>query len=86
MELTIALIISIISVVITVSTFVLNRKDKAVSDSKENNLGLINYRLDKLDENVQKILDKLDMFDSEIEDKIQKAMRQHIEMYHLKGR
>ena len=80
MEITIA--ISIISVVIAISSFVLNRKDKAVKDAKENNLALINYRLDKLDENVQKILDKLEGYDSEIDDKIDKAMKLHIEIYH----
>lgn len=80
MEITIA--ISIISVVIAVSSFVLGRKDKAVKDAKENNLELINYRLDKLDENVQKILDKLEIFDSEVEDKIQKAIEHHIKEYH----
>lgn len=80
MEITIA--ISIISVVIAISSFVLGRKDKAVKDAKENNLALINYRLDKLDENVQKILDKLEIFDSEVEDKIQKAIEHHIKEYH----
>ena len=80
MELTIA--ISLVSVVIAVSSFVLGRKDKAVKDAKENNLELINYRLDKLDENVQKILDKLEIFDSEVEDKIQKAIEHHIKEYH----
>lgn len=80
MELTI--IISIISVVIAISSFVLNRKDKAVKDAKETNLELINYRLDKLDENVQKILDKLENYESEIDDRIQKAIKQHVEIYH----
>lgn len=80
MEITIA--ISIISVVIAISSFVLGRKDKAVKDAKENNLELINYRLDKLDENVQKILDKLEIFDSEVDDKIQKAIEHHIKEYH----
>lgn len=80
MEITI--VISIISVVIAISSFVLGRKDKAVKDAKENNLELINYRLDKLDENVQKILDKLDTFDSEVDDKIQKAIEHHIKEYH----
>ena len=82
MEITIA--ISIISVVIAISSFVLGRKDKAVKDAKENNLELINYRLDKLDENVQKILDKLEGYDSEIDDKIDKAMQHHIREYHAK--
>lgn len=84
MELTIALVISILSAVMTVANFVVNRKDKAVKDAKEVNMALINYRLDELDKNVQKILDKLDNYDIEIENKIEKAMKQHIEIYHKK--
>ena len=84
MELTIALVISILSAVMTVANFVVNRKDKAVKDAKEVNMALINYRLDELDKNVQKILDKLDNYDIEIENKMEKAMKQHIEIYHKK--
>jgi len=83
MELTI--IISIVSITIAIATFVLNRKDKAVKDAKETNLELINYRLNELDKNVQKILDKLENYESEVDDKIQKAIKQHIEIYHSKG-
>ena len=82
MELTIALALSILGSVISVSTFVLNRKDKAVKDAKETNLELINYRLDELDKNVQKILDKLDNYDSEIDIRIEKAIKHHISEYH----
>ena len=82
MEITIA--ISIISVVIAISSFVLGRKDKAVKDAKENNLELINYRLDKLDENVQKILDKLDSYESDTKKIIDEAMEHHIREYHAK--
>lgn len=81
----IGIIISIVSITIAIASFVLSRKDKAVKDAKENNLELINYRLDKLDENVQKILDKLESYDSEIDDKIDKAMKLHLEIYHSKG-
>lgn len=80
MEITI--IISIVSITIAIATFVLNRKDKAVKDAKETNLELINYRLNELDKNVQKILDKLENYESEVDDKIQKAIKQHIEFYH----
>lgn len=82
MELTIALALSILGSVISVSTFVLNRKDKAVKDAKETNLELINYRLNELDKNVQKILDKLDNYDSEIDIRIEKAIKHHISEYH----
>lgn len=85
MEITIALALSILGSVISVSTFVLNRKDKAVKDAKETNMELINYRLNELDKNVQKILDKLDNYETEIDNHIEKAMKQHIELYHKKG-
>ena len=82
MELTV--IISIISVIIAVSSFVLARKDKAVKEAKETNMELINYRLNELDKNVQKILDKLDTYESEVDEKIEKAMEHHIREYHVK--
>lgn len=82
---TIALALSILGSVISVSTFVLNRKDKAVKDAKETNMELINYRLNELDKNVQKILDKLDNYENEIDTRIEKAINQHIKMYHKKG-
>lgn len=82
MELTIALALSILGSVISVSTFVLNRKDKAIKDAKETNLELINYRLDELDKNVQKILNKLDKYENEIDNHIEKALANHIKIYH----
>ena len=88
MELTVALAISILSAVITVTNFVVNRKDKAVKDAKETakevNMDLINYRFDELDKNVQKISDKLDYYEKEIDDKIEKAIDQHVKIYHSK--
>lgn len=85
MELTIALALSILGSVLSVSNFVLSRRDKAVKDAKENNLTLINFRLDELDKNVQKILTKLDRYETEIDSRIEKAMKNHIEFYHKKG-
>lgn len=85
MELTIAVAISIISVIITVLNFAFSRKEKAVKDAKETNMALINYRLNELDKNVQKILDKLDTYDIEIDNRIDKAIRNHVEIYHKKG-
>ena len=82
MELTIAVAISILSAVMTVANFVVNRKDKAVKDAKEINMDLINFRLNELDKNVQKILDKLDNYDNEIDVRIEKAFQHHIKEYH----
>ena len=79
-------IISIGAVTISLVTLLLNRRDKAVADTKESNLGLINYRLDKLDEKVDKILNKFDTYDKEVDERIEKAILGHIEMYHKRGR
>ena len=82
MELTIALALSILGSVISVSTFVLNRKDKAIQNTKENHQELIEYQLKELKDDVKQILNKLDKYDKDIDDRIDKAMDLHIQMYH----
>ena len=89
MELTIALAISIIGVVISVSSFVLSRKDKAVTHEAEEQKqfskhNLIEYRLDKIEQNLEKILNKLDSYEKEVDDKIKVAMKHHIAEFHNK--
>lgn len=89
MELTISLIISLISVVLAVSTFVINRKDKATKDVKEEQQQfdkhhLIEYRLDELTKKVDKILDKLERYDAEIKAVVREEMEIHVKQYHSK--
>ena len=85
MELTIALFISILSAVMTVANFVVNRKDKAVKDTKENHQELIEYQLKELKDDVKAILSKLDKFDKDIDDRINKAISLHVQVYHKGG-
>lgn len=82
MELTIAMAISILSAVLTVANFVLNRKDKAIKDVKENHQELIEYQLRELKEDVKTILTKLDKFDKDIDDRISNAIDMHVKLYH----
>lgn len=87
MEATPALLISIIGCVISVSTFILNRRDKATEHTEEevkqySKHDLIEYRLNELTKKVDKILDKLDTFDKEMDEKIKEAMKRHIAEYH----
>lgn len=82
----IALAISILSVVITVSNFVLNRKDKAIKDTKENNQELIKYQLTELKEDVKSIINKLDKYDKDIEDRIDNKIDLHIKLYHKEAK
>lgn len=90
MELTLTLVIAIIGCVLSVSTFVLNRKDKSNKDIKEEQKqfdknNLIEYRLEKIEQNIEKILSKLDYYDVEIETKVDKAIKNHILQYHNKN-
>lgn len=90
MELTIALVITILNAVLGVTNFVVSRKDKAVKDTKESgkessNQQLIDYRLTQVEKKLDKILDILDKYDTEIDKRIEKAMNQHVEIYHSKG-
>jgi hypothetical protein len=62
MEITIALGLSVLGSVISVATFVLNRRDKAISDTKENNYELIKYQVSEIKEDVKEILSKLNIF------------------------
>ena len=83
----ITLVISIIGVVISVSAFIMSRKDKSNSDVKEEQKefskhDLMNYRLEKIEQNIEKILNKLDFYDKEIEEKVNKAIDNHVATYH----
>lgn len=87
MELTVALCVSLISCVISVSNFVASRKDKSNKQVEEevkqySKHDLIEYRLNELTKKVDKILDKLDKSEKEVDEKIQIALKQHIATYH----
>ena len=77
MEITLAILISIISTVISITNFVLGRKDKSNKDIKEEQKqfdknNLIEYRLTKIEQNIEKILNKLDVYEKEVDDRIAK--------------
>ena len=89
MEITLAIIISIISTVISITNFTLGRKDKSNKDNKEEQKqfdknNLIEYRLTKIEQNIEKILNKLDVYEKEVDDRIKIAIDNHIAIYHNK--
>ena len=86
--LTIALVISILSVVITVLNFVFNRKDKSNNEVKDESYrwGQLDAKLKNIENFMAKIEKKLDNYDVEIDERIEKAMELHLEMYHNKGK
>lgn len=87
MELTIAAAISIISVTLTIITFALNRKDKSNKDVEEENYrkGQVDQKLKDIFDKLEKIERKLDNYDTEIDTKLEKAIKQHIEQYHKRS-
>ena len=91
MEITIALALSILGSVISVSSFVLNRKDKAIKDKDEQDKEcadqkLIDYRLTQVEKKLDKIINILDSYDKEIDNRVEKALQQHIAIYHNQKR
>ena len=82
MELGIA--ISILATVISVSNFVLSRKDKSNKDTEKDSYkwGSIDEKLANIEKTLAKIEDKLDSYDKEVEEKITDAMKHHINEYH----
>ncbi len=87
MELTIALALSILGSVISVCSFALNRKDKSAKDSGDTSYrqGQIDMQLKNILGKLEKIENKLDGYDNEIENKINIALEHHIKEYHHKG-
>lgn len=84
---TIALVISIIGIVLNVFNFYYARKKDTITNVKEldkesTNQQLIDYRLTKVEEKLDKILEKLDTYDKEMDERIDKALQQHVKMYH----
>lgn len=82
MELTIALAITIINCVLGVLNFANSRKKEAIQNTKENHQELIEYQLKELKDDVKAILSKLDKYEQDIDDRIDKAMELHLKMYH----
>lgn len=80
MEITV--IISISAVLIALITLILNRLDKAKKDGKEDNLELLNYKVDELKKDVAELLSKFDRYEKEIDEKIDEKLDLHIKLYH----
>ena len=94
MGLTITLAMSILATVISVSSFVLSRKDKAIDDTKEAgkekgsdiaDKKLIEYRLEQVEKKLDKIIDILDSYEKEIDNRVEKALENHVKLYHQGG-
>ena len=68
-------VISCVSIIINVVTFVKNGNKDVKKDTSEDSYkwGRLDERLNNLEKQVNKILDKLDTFEIEVDEKIEKA-------------
>lgn len=89
MEITIALALSILGSVISVSTFVLNRRDKAVQNTKENHQELIEYQVKELKDDLKNIASDvkdvkkmLDQYKENFRTMVKTAIDEHVKLYH----
>lgn len=89
--LTIALALSILGAVISVTNFVLSRKDKAVKDTKENHQELIEYQVKELKEDLKNIASDvkdvkkmLDSYKETFRTMIKDSMDEHVKIFHSK--
>lgn len=85
--------LSILTVIFCILTFFFNRNNDTKKDSKDEKeeekdtsykWGVVNEKLNNLEKNVSKILDKLDSYDKELDEKIEKAIAKHEHIYHNK--
>lgn len=81
------LALSILASVISVSSFVLNRKDKSNQDTEKDSYkwGSIDEKLSNIEKTLAKIEDKLDTYDKEVDEKIDIAFKHHLNEYHKGG-
>lgn len=68
--------------IISLLALVLTRIDKAKKDGKEDNLVLLNYKVDELKKDFTEFVQKFEKYDYEIDERIDKAIELHIELYH----
>ena len=79
---TAAFVFGAISILIAIVNFILSILDRGKKNQKENHQELIEYQLKELKEDIQKIISKLDKYDKEFDDRIEKRIILHEEIYH----
>lgn len=87
MEIAVPISISSIGVIISVISFVLSRKDKNTKDVKEEQKQfdkheIIEYRLGRIDQQLEKISAKLEANLELIDKRVGIALKNHVEAYH----
>lgn len=77
-----ALYLSVVSILVVVVNFILSILDRGKKSQKENHQELIEYQLEELKADVKSILNKLERYDKEFDNRINKAIELHVQIYH----
>lgn len=89
----VSIVTTVISLIFCVLTFFFNRNADTKKDGKEEKeetkdnsykWGKWEEKLDNLTKQVDKVLDKLESYDKEFDEKIEKAIAKHEQIYHSK--
>ena len=87
------IIVSIAAVTISLITLILNRRDKAVQNTKENHQELIEYQVKELKEDLKNIASDvkdvkkiLDSSKESFRSMIKNAIDEHVKLYHSRGK
>lgn len=73
--------------VLTILNFAFGRGDKSNKDTADNSYkqGMLDQQLKDIFAKLEKIERKLDDYDTEIDTKLEKAIKQHLEQYHKRS-
>lgn len=84
MEFNLATVLSILSMVFVILNFSIGRKDKSSKDSGDANykMGALDTQIKEILKKLDKIDNKLDGYDKEIDERIQEALKHHVREYH----
>lgn len=79
-----ALIISIMSIVFVILNFFFSRKDKSNKDTERSsyNQGRLEEKVDNISKQLKEVLARLDDYEDISDRKIEKALENHVKLYH----
>lgn len=77
-----SLVLSIISILVVITNFILSILDRGKKVEKENHQELIEYQIKEIKADIKDIKALLEKKESEVDQKVKESMDLHIKLYH----
>ena len=77
-----SLVLSIISILVVITNFILSILDRGKKSEKENHQELIEYQIKEIKADIKDIKALLEKKESEVDQKVKESMDLHIKLYH----